>query len=124
MARTKQIKGRIKAVANIRRITKTMQMIATARFQAAQRRAMASGPYTKKIRELVGELAATTGGGITHPLLRSQLQADGRRLVLVITSNRGLCGSYNATALRAAMAHLRAHAGKFDLELVGKKGAA
>src|SRR5690606_19051436 len=103
MARTKQIKGRIKAVSNIRRITKTMQMIATARFQAAQRRAMASGPYTRKIRELVGELAAATSGRIAHPLLRTEQQAEGRRLVLVLTSNRGLCGAYNASVLRTAM---------------------
>ena len=58
MGKTREIKGHMKAVANIKRITKTMQLIATARFQAAQRRATSAKPYTQKIAELVGELAA------------------------------------------------------------------
>src|SRR5690242_14354693 len=99
MAKTREIKRRIKAVANIRRITKTMQMIATARFQAAQKRATASKPYTRKVAELVGELAAAasagTGQSFSHPLFVTPEPATNRHLVLVITSNRGLCGGYN-----------------------------
>ncbi|MBI1337800.1 MAG: ATP synthase F1 subunit gamma [Phycisphaera sp.] len=125
MARTKQIKARIKAVGNIKRITKTMQMIATARFQAAQRRATATQPYSRKITELVGELASAVGSSVSHPLLRAESKASGKRLVLVITSNRGLCGGYNAGVLRAAMAYRRDHADTaLDIELVGKKGQA
>ncbi len=126
MARTKQIKGRIKAVGNIRRITKTMQMIATARFQAAQRRTIAAKPYTQKISELVGELSGGVSGQVSHPLLRSESLASGKRLLLVITSNRGLCGGYNAGVFRKLRAHLAQHPGTemFDLELVGKKGLA
>ena len=70
MAKSREIKGRMKAVDNIQRITRTMQMIATARFQSALRRATSSKPYSAKIAELVGELAAA-GGSLDHPLLRA-----------------------------------------------------
>lgn len=124
MARIREIKGRMKAVANIQRITKTMQMIATARCQASQQRALAAQPYARKIAELVGELSASAGG-IDHPLLQSPSPKVGRRLLLVLTSNRGLCGGYNANILRQATAYLREHADQqVDLEVVGKKGLA
>lgn len=125
MGKIREIKGRMKAVANIRRITKTMQMIATARFQASQRRAKATQPYTRKIAELVRELDGAGGeeSAINHPLLRSPDPATGRQLLLVLTSNRGLCGGYNANILRNAMAFLRqATDQQIDLEVVGKKG--
>ena len=101
--KTREIRGRIKAVANIKRITRTMQMIATARFQASQRRATAAQPYTRKIAELVGELAkaaaADEASNMSHPLLRQPDPAAGKELLLVITSNRGLCGGYNGNIL-------------------------
>lgn len=125
MAKTREIRGRIKAVGNIQRITKTMQMIATARFQASQRRATASQPYTRKIAELVGELAAsaTSGSNFTHPLLKAPDPAVGRELLLVLTSNRGLCGGYNGNLLRTAVAYLRDHTDRqIEVEVVGKKG--
>ena len=127
MAKTREIKGRIKAIGNIERITKTMQMIATARFQAALRSATDTQPYTKKIAELVGELAASCGGqqddALAHPLLRATPNS-GRQLLLVITSNRGLCGGYNAGVLRAADAAIKQQSGGLNLEVVGRKGAA
>jgi F-type H+-transporting ATPase subunit gamma len=130
MAKTREIKRRIKAVGNIQRITKTMQMIATARFQAAQKRATAARPYTLKIAELVGELASAlaTDATISHPLLKAPEPKVGRQLVLVITSSRGLCGGYNASTLRQAMQFIRSIQGEsgqqLDLEVVGKKGNA
>ena len=123
MAKEREIKGRMKAIANIQRITKTMQMIATARFQASQRAATESQPYTRKIAEMVAELAASCEG-LRHPLLR-QATGEGRRLLLVLTSNRGLCGGYNAALLRSAVAFIREHAAQgVDIEMVGKKGVA
>jgi len=124
MAKTREIKGRMKAVANIKRITKTMQMIATARFQAALKRASASKPYAQKIGELVREVVSAVGDGqVSHRLLRHDKRAEGRELLLVLTSNRGLCGGYNANILRTAAAHLREHADHpIDVEVVGKKG--
>ena len=122
--KTREIKNRMKAVANIRRITKTMQMIATAKFQASQRRATEAQAYTRKIAELVGELSAA-GGAVEHALLKAPAQPVSKRLVLVITSNRGLCGGYNANVLRTAMSKMREHTGqRVDLEVVGKKAMA
>lgn len=127
MAKTREIKRRIKAVGNIKRITKTMQMIATARFQAAQKRATAAKPFTTKIAELVGELAAAAAQGgsdsLSHPLLNHPSNKPAKRLLLVITSNRGLCGGYNANILRTANAFIREHGqSNLDIEVVGKKG--
>ncbi|HTW93235.1 MAG TPA: FoF1 ATP synthase subunit gamma, partial [Tepidisphaeraceae bacterium] len=108
MAKARAIVKRRKAVRNIRKITKTMQMIATAKFQKSLKRALASKPYTKKVRELVGELAATIGN-VEHPLLRQPTEKDAsnRIAVVVITSNRGLAGAYNGSVLRTAMHFIR-----------------
>lgn len=127
MAKTREIKRRIKAVGNIKRITKTMQMIATARFQASQKRATAAKPFTTKIAELVGELSAAAAQGgadsLSHPLLNHPSNNPTKRLLLVITSNRGLCGGYNANILRTANAFVREHGqNNLDIEVVGKKG--
>jgi len=126
MAKAREIKTRIKAVGNIERITNTMKMIATARFQASQRRATAAQPYTRKIRELVGELASASGEGFTHPLMKAPEPKTGRELLLVLTSNRGLCGAYNANILRTAAGYWRQREEneRTDLEVVGKKGIA
>ncbi len=130
MAKTREIKGRMKAVGNIQRITKTMQMIATARFNAALRRATASRPYSGKISELVREVAAAGGeGAASHPLLQAPDPAVDRELILLIASNRGLCGGYNTGLIRTFSHYLQAqpekHVGQqVQLELVGKKAAA
>ncbi len=121
MAKTREIKKRIKAVGNIRRITKTMQMIATAKFSAAQQRATASKPYTEALFQLVSELSkSVTDSG--HPLLTAR--DGGKELTLVITSDRGLCGPYNGSITRTALQYLRQNpvaSGRLT-ELVGKKG--
>jgi F-type H+-transporting ATPase subunit gamma len=127
MAKTREIKKRIKAVGNIRRITKTMQMIATSKFAKAQQKATATKPYTEGVFELVRKLASTSGGELSHPLLAGNPAAkDKPELTLVITSDRGLCGPYNGSILRLAMQHFRSsdkvRSGVIDL--VGRKGAA
>jgi F-type H+-transporting ATPase subunit gamma len=126
MAKTREIKKRIKAVGNIRRITKTMQMIATSKFAKAQQRAMATKPYTEGVFGLVTELAATASN-ISHPLISGPeggFKAEARELTLVITSDRGLCGPYNGSVLRTAMGFLRGNPAARGglIELVGKKG--
>lgn len=124
MAKARQIVKRRKAVTNIRKITKTMQLIATARFQQAFNRAVASRPYTNKITQLVNELSAATAGTIEHKLMQ-QNPAAPKDLLLVLTSNRGLCGGYNAGVLRKAAAHLQSHPDRpTELHVVGKKGNA
>src|SRR3954447_13241242 len=126
MAKARAIVKRRRAVRNIRKITKTMQMIATAKFQKSLKRAVGTKPYTRKVRELVGELAASVGD-VQHPLLRRPGEGDqtNRIALLVLTSNRGLAGAYNGSVLRAAAAFMRRQdaAGKqIDLYAVGKKG--
>src|SRR5436305_2913979 len=126
MAKARAIVKRRKAVRNIKKITRTMQMIATAKFQKSLKRAVGTKPYTLKVRELVSELAATVGN-VKHPLLRRPSDEDrtNRIAVLVLTSNRGLAGAYNGNVLRMSSAFMRQQeaAGKtIDLYIVGKKG--
>jgi F-type H+-transporting ATPase subunit gamma len=126
MAKARAIVKRRKAVRNIRKITKTMQMIATAKFQKSLKRAIGTKPYTQKIRELVRELAASVGN-VEHPLLRrpTDQTRTHRIALLVITSNRGLAGAYNGSVLRAANAFIRQQesaGNKIDLFVTGKKG--
>lgn len=123
MAKARAIIKRRKAVQNIRKITRTMQLIATARFQAAFNRATATKPYTERITELVEQLSRGQGQ-LDHPLLRVNTESK-RSVLIVLTSNRGLCGGYNAAILRGAMEHLRAreNAGEtVDLHVLGRKG--
>ncbi len=127
MAKSRELKRRIKAVGNIKRITKTMQMIATAKFQAALKRATAAKPYTAGIAKLVSELAesAAATGTFQHPLIDRPNPPVGKSLVLVISSNRGLCGGYNANVLRTATAKLKELGfASSQIEVVGKKGLA
>lgn len=123
MANRRVLVKRRKAVRNIRKITRTMQLIATARFQAAYNRAMASKPYTEKLAQMVRDLSQAAAG-VEHPLMRSPEGAPGSEL-LVITSTRGLCGGYNSNVVRAALEHvesLGATEVASDLRVVGKKG--
>src|SRR3954449_316361 len=108
MAKARAIVKRRKAVRNIRKITKTMQMIATAKFQKALKRAVGTKPFTSKVRELVAELAGSVGD-VEHPLLRRVTPGNqtNKVAVVVITANRGLAGAYNGNVLRAATAFIR-----------------
>ncbi len=124
MAKARAIVKRRKAVRNIKKITKTMQMISTAKFQKALKRAVGTKPYTLKVRELVGELAASLGEDVTHPLLRPAA-GTGKVALLVITSDRGLAGAYNGSVQRLANGFIRSEeaAGRHvDLYVAGKKG--
>ncbi len=126
MAKARAILKRRKAVKNIRKITKTMQMIATAKFQKSLKRATGTKPYTAKVRELVEELAGSVGN-VEHPLLRrvNRENKTGRSAMVVITSDRGLAGAYNGSVLRAAERFMKAAdaAGQeIDLYVNGKKG--
>jgi F-type H+-transporting ATPase subunit gamma len=127
MAQIRELKKRMVAVRTIQRITKTMQMIATAKFTAALARAKATRPYTDRIRGLVGEVAAAAGEDFSHPLMKSPSTPAKRELVLVITSDRGLCGAYNGNVLRKgnlAIKSLKADGIAPVVETVGKKAVA
>ena len=119
MANRRVLVKRRKAVRNIRKITRTMQLIATARFQAAFQRATATKPYSEKLAELVADLSRAAGN-TEHPLMRAP--STDRGALVVLTSNRGLCGGYNANVLRTAVGHLESAPGENDVTMVGKKG--
>ena len=125
MANLRSLVRRRKAIRNIRKITKTMELIATARFKKALDRATEADAYTRKIAELAADLSGSAGD-VTHPLLAVRPTVK-KVLVLVITSNRGLCGGYNGGIIREAAARireLRAAETPFDLEVSGKRGMA
>src|SRR5438445_12660213 len=102
MAKARAIVKRRKAVRNIRKITKTMQMIATAKFQKALKRAVGTKPFTTKVRELVSEMAAIVGEDVEHQLLRKVYERTrtNRIAVLVISANSEQAGGYNGQVLR------------------------
>src|SRR5213596_3350337 len=104
MAKLRILVQRRKAIRNIRKITRTMELIATARFKKALDRAVEAAAYTRKIAELAADLSASATD-ISHPLLQEREVKNS--LLLVITSNRGLCGGYNASILREANSRLR-----------------
>src|SRR5438552_13742599 len=100
MAKTRALVKRRKAIRNIRKITKTMELIATARFKKAMQRAMEAEAFTRKIVELASDLSATAVN-VKHPLLEKRPEIK-NTVLLIITSNRGLCGGYNGGILREA----------------------
>jgi F-type H+-transporting ATPase subunit gamma len=125
MANTRAIVKRRKAVRNIRKITRTMELIATARFKKAMDRATEAEAYTRKIAELAADLSATAGD-VRHPLLQQRAEVKSS-LLLVLCSNRGLCGGYNAAILREANQRIRELRGRgvaLHLELSGKRAIA
>jgi F-type H+-transporting ATPase subunit gamma len=105
MAKTRALVKRRQAVQNIRKITRTMELIATTRFKKAMDRASQAEAYTRKIAELAADLSANAGE-LTHPLLEKR-DVVKHGLLLVLCSNRGLCGGYNAAILRQAMERVR-----------------
>ena len=125
MANVRALRKRLKAVRNIRKITRTMELIATARFKKAMDRAVQASAYTKKIAEIAADLSQTTGE-VKHPLLEvhDPIQTG---VLLVLTSNRGLCGGYNSSVLRLAQQRIREAREKglsLSVEVSGKRGLA
>jgi F-type H+-transporting ATPase subunit gamma len=125
MAKTRALVKRRKAIRNIRKITRTMELIATARVKKAQDRATKAGAYTRKLAELAAELSRSAAD-IKHPLLETRPEVK-NSLLLVLCSNRGLCGGYNASILREATNRIRqiqAEGVTLHLELSGKRAIA
>jgi F-type H+-transporting ATPase subunit gamma len=123
MAKARAIIKRLKAVKNIRKITRTMELIATGRFKKAMDRASHAAAYTRKISEIVADLSRANLQ-ISHPLLEARPEPRATAL-LVLTSNRGLCGGYNAGVLRLVIARVREARQTqetLNLEVSGKRG--
>jgi F-type H+-transporting ATPase subunit gamma len=113
---------RRKAVRNIRKITRTMELIATARFKKALDRATEAEAFTRKIAELAADLSKNAAD-VSHPLLITRPVR--KSLLLVITANRGLCGGYNGSIIREAVGAVRGFKEAnlpFELEVSGRRG--
>lgn len=122
MASLKSIKKRINTVKSSRQITRAMKMVAAAKLRRAQENVMAARPYAEKLGSVLQKLA-TSGGATGHPLLRRDKVE--RLLLMVITSDRGLCGGFNSSISKTAESFLRENAGRYSeltLMTIGRKG--
>lgn len=125
MANLKELKNRITSVKNTRKITKAMQMVAAAKLRRAQEAAEQSRPYTTRFNAVMGGLAASVGGSGSAPKLLSGTGRDQVQLMVVMTSERGLCGGFNSNIVKKAKAHaaaLKAAGKTVKILTVGKKG--
>jgi F-type H+-transporting ATPase subunit gamma len=123
MAKGRELKGRIKSVENTRKITRTMEMVATSKMKRAQDRVVAARPYAAALREAIGSLYAPDLAE-RFPLLR-QPGTVRRAAVIALTSNRGLAGAFNANLIREArglIERLEGDGAQVDLYVVGRKG--
>lgn len=117
------LKRRIKTVEATKKITRAMELIAASRIARAQERVRAAVPYSEQITEVVKDLAAAAGSEIKSPLLVSRAEVR-REAYLVLVADRGLCGGYNSSVLRAAEGEVKRTAleGRdYGLVLVGRK---
>ena len=123
MANARALDKRRKSIRNIRKITRTMELIATARYKKAMDRAAAVTAYTDRLSQIVNSLA-DAGTEVRHPLLEQRKNPKAARL-LTLSSNRGLCGGYNASVLRATMPHigeLKSAVSNVLVDVSGKRG--
>ena len=104
MPSLKALKNRINSVKSTRKITKAMQMVAAAKLRRAQEAAEAARPYAERMEAVVGQLAASVAGSESAPRLLAGTGADKVHLLVVLTSERGLCGAFNSTIVRLARA--------------------
>jgi F-type H+-transporting ATPase subunit gamma len=121
MPSLKVIRKRIASVRSTQQITKAMKMVAAAKLRRAQEAAVAARPYAQKLNELLQHVA----GELTHeahPLLRAA-ESEARVHLVVLTSDRGLCGAFNTALLRRAEAYLRSQSSReVSLTVIGRKG--
>ncbi len=124
MANPRALDKRRKSIRNIRKITRTMELIATARFKKAMERAGSATDYTRRITKLVGDLTRA-GLEVSHPLLE-QRESTNRAVLLVLTANRGLCGGFNGNILRLSVQRKKEldqlTSGQTVIEVSGKRG--
>lgn len=119
----REIKRQIKSTQNTKQITRAMEMVSAANLRRAQRSAEAARPYSDKLKEVVQSIAAGSKG-IQHPMLQSrEVKKTG---YLVITSDRGLAGGYNANVLRKVMTEIRENhksTAEYSIFVIGRKGS-
>ena len=128
MAKSKALKGRIRSVTNTRKITRTMELVATSKLKRAQDRVVATRPYAEALRGVIADLV-TPQQAEGFPLLRQPAPPSKggprRAAIILLTSNRGLAGGFNANLIKEARRRIEAleAAGyTVDLHAIGKKG--
>ena len=123
MAKGRELKGRIKSVENTRKITRTMEMVATSKMKRAQDRVVAARPYARALADVISDLYSPDLAE-QFPLLRQPTHTR-RAAVLLLTSNRGLAGAFNANLIKEArvlLQRLESEGTQIDLHIVGRKG--
>jgi len=123
MAKGRELKGRIKSVENTRKITRTMEMVATSKMKRAQDRVVGARPYARALAEVISDLYSSDLAE-QFPLLRQPTHIR-RAAVLLLTSNRGLAGAFNANLIKEARSLLNRLEGEgtqIELHIVGRKG--
>jgi F-type H+-transporting ATPase subunit gamma len=119
VASQRDIRRRIGAVKNIKQITRAMQFVAASKLKRAQDSTLAARPYSEKIDEVLADLA-TVLGEEDHPLFAAR--ESGKRLIVLITTDRGLAGPLNTNVIRFAAKAITEHQGDLTLATVGRKG--
>ena len=121
MANLKEIRNRIASVSSTMQITSAMKMVSAAKLKKAQDAITAMRPYSDKLTELIQNLSGAIDGDTPNPY--TQLRPVNKALLIVITSNRGLCGGFNSNIIKATNSYLSKHANaSVDLITLGKKG--
>ncbi len=117
MASLQDIRRRIKSVKSIQQITNAMNMVATSRLRKAKEAAVANKPYADKMAQVVSDIAANAGD-FTHPLL--EVRQEGKKLILVMASDKGLAGAYASNAFKEAVAGIEDKSNT-EIVAVGRK---
>ncbi len=121
-ANAKIIKHRIKSIANTKKITKAMELVAASKMRRAISSVLGTRPYAKLSWETINAVTRAIGEGVTHPLLEENTDAD-KILVVLFSSDRGLAGAYNVSMARAVAKKIKTLDSKVEAISVGKKGA-
>jgi F-type H+-transporting ATPase subunit gamma len=122
MASQREIRRRINSARNIKQITRAMQFVAASKLRRAQDSVLAARPYRDTLDEVIADLA-TVLSGEDHPLLANRdLEGAHRRLIVIITSDRGLAGALNTNTIRFVAREITEHPGDLKVATVGRKG--
>src|SRR6516225_1499530 len=116
------LRRRVRAVKNTQQITKAMKMVAASKLRRAQERIVGARPYAVQMRRVLASVASRVDPSV-HPLLTArELTPDSQTLVIVVTGDKGLCGSFNTNVIKSAGAYVGEHSKPSVLGLVGRKG--
>lgn len=127
MASLKEVRARIASISSTQQITKAMKMVAAAKLRRAQDNITQLRPYAQKLRQMLGTVSA--GAEVASESLYKQERPVQRALLIVVTSDRGLCGAFNTNAVKGALALIeekyasQARSGNVEIMAIGKKGA-